>query len=87
MGMQAYAVRTFNELESFLKDEMGIPPSPKSVQLVREVVDASDWPVTVTSRQTRRRGKDKDRVEQQKKAGFACGDVLPIQTEFFVRPM
>lgn len=87
MGMQAYAVRTYNELESFLKDELGVQPSPQSIQLVREMVDASNWVVAKPPRPPRRRGVGKAQVGQQKKADFAFGDALPVQTEILSKPM
>ena len=97
MGMQAYAVRTFNELEDYLQDEVGMAPSPQSVQLIRQVVDASDlgFALAVQTPAPRRRGTRSQASSQparrepkrQEKAEFACGDALPMQVGYYPRPM
>ena len=97
MGMQAYAVRTFNELEDYLHDEVGMAPSPQSVQLIQQVVDASDlnFALAAQAPPSRRRGARNQvpakparrEPKRQEKAEFACGDALPVQAGYYQRPM
>lgn len=84
MGMQAYAVRTFNELEDFLRDEVGMRPSPQSFQLMRQVVDAGDLELAISAGSSpRRRGKAGARGggDGRKKARPAFGDALPARAD------
>ena len=89
MGMQAYAVRAYTELEDALKDQVGVAPSPQSVQMMRQVVDASGLGLTYQPRKSRRRGYayPNERVGKAGKADFAAGEVLPVQVDLPVGPM
>ena len=83
--MQAYAVRAYNELADYLEDELGVPPSPQSVQMMRQVVDMDGLGCAMIQRSPRRRGAIKRAQEEkpQNKASFAFGDALPVQRERF----
>ena len=82
MGMQAYAVRAYNELKDTLQDEVGMTPSPQSVQLIQQVVDANALEYALSSGgiPSRRRGAQRGR----KNAGqHAAAELLPMA---FARP-
>lgn len=89
MGMQAYAVRAYNELEDLLQDRVGVGPSPQSVQMMREVVDAGNLGLAFQPKSTRRRGRARtgEQADKAGKADFAFGDALPAQTDFVIGPM
>lgn len=88
MGMQAYAVRAFNELEEVLRSEVGMGPSPQSVQLMQEVAGVSGVPLAAPRPAPRRRGiSRKAERERRAKADFPFGDALPARADIAGRPM
>lgn len=80
MGMQAYAVRAYRELEDYLDYETGMPPSPQSVGLMKQMMDASELEFALVSRPSRRRGVNRRRdSETRRKAEFVVHEALPPQ--------
>ena len=89
MGMQAYAVRAYHELEDYLQQSVGMQPSPQSIAMMRQVVDASDLGLVLSegTSSRRRRREQAMPASRQQKAEFAFGDALPLQSEHIARPM
>ena len=89
MGMRAYAVRAYNELEDYLQDEVGIAPSPQSMEVIQHVVDAGDLGrVLAPKASTRRRRPGREEpADQRKKAEMSLGSALPAPSGFPGQPM
>jgi DNA-binding SARP family transcriptional activator len=101
MGMQAYAVRAYTELEDYLRNEVGMPPSPQSVQMMQQVVDSGKLGITFapspSSSPTRRRNPTRSReaggarkaeseTKRRHMASVAFGDAFPSQSTFIPFP-
>lgn len=90
MGMQAYAVRAYNELKDTLHDEVGMAPSPQSVQLIQQVVDANTLEYALAGRvvPSRRRGAQRLRASEGKGRGQGNAvDMVPVTFGQTGRPM
>ena len=89
MGMPAYAVKAYAELEELMRREVGMDPSPQSVALMRQVVDGSGLAAAMSPHATpsRRRGKPIFDMERRGKSSFALGEALPVRSDRLFRPM
>lgn len=79
MGMQAYAVRAFNELADMMRDQVGMQPSPQSVHLIQQVVDTSELGgiFMPSNTRSRRRGAGGQRdAERQDQGALVFGEPL-----------
>lgn len=89
MGMQAYAVRAYNELQDTLRDELGMAPSPQSVQVIQQVVDSGgmEYALTSSGGSSRRRRNPRTLAPNRQNQAQLSVDVLPLTYARLGEPM
>lgn len=82
MGMHAYALRAYRELEEVLNDEVGVSPSPQSVELMQQVFDAGELGFALRKGSASRRRGSGVPAERETcgKADLAYGNPLALRS-------
>ncbi|MBE6470481.1 MAG: hypothetical protein E7000_02100 [Coriobacteriaceae bacterium] len=86
MGMKAYAVRAYDELDAVLREQVGFGPSPQSVQLMEQVIESGPSHPSCASPRRRRHPR---RTAGMRSTGYGrplAGEV-PAAADFLAGPM